>query len=388
VKRLAIRESQLTIRSAPVRTMLLLALGALAGFLVADADLRELSSLYQQDTAERLSGRDIWEVRGGAVSASACEDLAREASISASAAIISESSVSLAVQPSARFRVVHATAGLASLAWPRELPSGSVVAGARAAEEFGLSAGVSRLPVGGGAPIRVDVAAREPSRIPELDRALVVVEPVGNEPSATQPSATQSAGNESSATQSAGMQPAGIEPSGPRSGRTPNAAVCYVEAKPSQRAEAKAAVLYLAGDGEPINVTPFTDASRGRPPAIGPTDRLGAGIAMFGSLMCVVLLALQWMERSREFAVYRLSGFQRGDLAAMFVFETIVFGVAPLLWGMALACVAHVSSPLPGPFKLAALVDGVCAGLVVLSAVPLAVWWFTRRSPLAAIRAG
>jgi hypothetical protein len=373
VKRLAIRESQLTIRSAPVRTMLLLALGALAGFLVADADLRELSSLYQQDTAERLSGRDIWEVRGGAVSASACEDLAREASISASAAIISESSVSLAVQPSARFRVVHATAGLASLAWPRELPSGSVVAGARAAEEFGLSAGVSRLPVGGGAPIRVDVAAREPSRIPELDRALVVVEPVGNEPSATQ---------------SAGMQPAGIEPSGPRSGRTPNAAVCYVEAKPSQRAEAKAAVLYLAGDGEPINVTPFTDASRGRPPAIGPTDRLGAGIAMFGSLMCVVLLALQWMERSREFAVYRLSGFQRGDLAAMFVFETIVFGVAPLLWGMALACVAHVSSPLPGPFKLAALVDGVCAGLVVLSAVPLAVWWFTRRSPLAAIRAG
>jgi hypothetical protein len=283
--------------SSRVRSLISMILTAAISFAIVAVSFAELSSIESRSSLEADLGSNSFSVTAQdrvALSGTRCEELATLSGVMAVGGVESVAWMHSTLSPGYLIQEIQGTAGLTSLYWPSTEGVGSdSVVGDIAATRLGLVDG-AKLPLATGPVLTVGTVAKHSVFNDEYDSSVFVAVPA-----------------------SAPIYE------------------CDVRAAPGARASVEATLVGWFGGGVKTFVAPlYVDQSTAATPAEQLAERYSQYGPPLGALILIGAALLGWVSRRAEFALYRLLGATRPQLAYVMAAEFFSVTAAPIAVGL------------------------------------------------------
>lgn len=278
-----------------------------------------------------------------------CDGLSSVTGVKYAGGLVSTDDVTMDNSPSLPVQVLTATPGYAGVLWP-SLPyqvarADSVFAGSAVSERLGIRAGgfASFAKAGTRETVRVDAVGAPSSRRATSDDVLLRVVPVTN-------AVTE----------------------------------CLIESHPGFADGVRAATDSQLGS-DFLSFALFDDDSEGSTPQQRLDNRLSIFTPAAAFALIALLLTAFWFIRRADFALYRVLGARRRQLAAAFALEWLLLVILP---GSVAATLGLFAFSLQGHVDVLAAAGNDLARCAVLTATVPVLGWFVASltNPLRAIR--
>lgn len=303
------RETARNFWSAPVPSLVAVAIGVACGLAVPLMTAIEVGSIVREDLAAVAAGTNTMSITGenrGPISAGRCDQLNAVSGVLAAGGIASREHATVASRPNESLQLIRGTAGLARILWPGDqlnhLESTAFIAGSSSGTTFGIADGtllalLTETDPNSTQPVLVGQVAAPSTRSPTLDSSLFeAVPPVG--------AVTE----------------------------------CLVESVPGARAKVEAVLVGWFPVGSGTSVSPYFQLSDPGPTAEQRiNDRITKHLPLAAIAIALITMIGLWYSRKSEFALYRSLGLRNLQFLALLVLETFALVLLPVILGISVS---------------------------------------------------